>query len=258
MEEKSVRLNGLAVMREPFAFALSAAKQLLRQRILIGALLALVTFPVTVLAASYTHNLRVVAWIATPVLWGFGVLYYADAMRLVFVPGYKLNLGNVLKIAGVVLVTFGLIVLCWFNFAAATSRLPLSPERLIQLRQAAFYALFIVLGTKFAFAQFALKDRGIFVAIARSWVLTGGAAFWPTFSVMTALYVPSFLMNAGVLAIQAAMAPSAWAALSVGVNFAFAIVVGAFKYPFFARWMIECEAFSGSSIMVPPYHREQP
>lgn len=95
--------------------------------------------------ASYTLNLGTVEWIATPGLWALGFLYYADAMRLVFLPQYKLNLQNVLKLLGIIFILFGLVVLCSLSLAAAIAQLPLAPQTYICFVRARFtYCLYIL------------------------------------------------------------------------------------------------------------------
>jgi hypothetical protein len=253
-----VAVIGLAAMREPLEASLDDAKGLIRKRAFLGTLLALAALPVAGLLASYTHDLRTVVWIGAAGTWALGFLYYADAMRLVFEPHYKLTALNVLKLLGIIFIMLGLVVLTSLGFAAAIARLPLAAHTLYLLRQAAFYVLLIYFGTKLAFACFALKDRGVFSACGRSWMLATGATFLPTFVVMGMLYILQVVTNPAFWAIHLRLAPWAYVTLNIVTVYTTAILVGAFIYPFLARWMVECEALRTPAAIVPPYGGARP
>lgn len=243
----------LRPLREAFSASIGDGKRLISQRLSLGLLLALVTLPVAAFVASYTLNLRAVGWIATPGLWVISFLYYADTMRFFFVADYELTVLKVLRLIALLFIWLGLVVLAWFSFAAAIARLQIPPQALYLLRQGAFYVLMIYFGTKLAFAAFALKNRGVFSACGRSWMLTTGSTFWPTLLVMAVFYSLGSLVQAALWAAQAGMKPWAWATLHVAIVYPYAILVGAVIYPLLARWMVQCETLRRDvSPIVPP------
>ena len=246
-------MRGLGALQGPFEASLSDAKVLLPRRLLLCITFALVTLPVARFAASYTHNLRTVAWIGTPGTWAIGFLYYADAMRLVFVPEYKLSFSSILRLLGVTIILLGVVILGWVGFVEAIMRLHLNRSTLDLLSNVIYVGLLIYFGTKFVFAPFALRDRGVFDACGLSWMLTTGATFGPTLVVMGAFYVIAFSVNPAVWALKLGLGAWSYATLNIAVAYLCAMLLGAFYYPFAARWMVKCEALKGTAAIVPPY-----
>ena|ERR1700733_7217196 len=103
------------------------------------------------------------------------------------------------------------------------------------------YALTLLVGTRLAFALFALDSWGVFTSCARSWDLTGKRTFWPAF-LLTAPYWILWFVVAGVLtALRQVTSPLVWVSIKVPVEFAIALVAASFTYSILARWMPWCE-----------------
>lgn len=136
-------VDGLAAKRAPLRASLDDAKRLISRRLLIGVLLTLVTLLVAGVVATATHNLWIIFWIAAPGLFTVGALYYADTMRLVFLPHFQLNVKRILQLLGLFLILLGLVILCELSLAAAISRVHLAPQLLKTLQYAVLYVLTI-------------------------------------------------------------------------------------------------------------------
>jgi hypothetical protein len=249
-------VNGLALMRGPFRTALADAGPIIRKRLSLVLLLVLATLPIAALVASYTLNLEAVSWIAIPGLWTLSFLYYSDAMRLVFDPDYKLILPNVLKLIALIAIIFGLVAIASVSAVQVIGRFHPSRHAAFLLGEGVSVGLLVYFGTKFSFAAFGLKDRSLFSACGRSWMLTTGPTVWPTAAVNVPFYVLGTLVQEGVWAVRVIMPPWSWAALHVVVTYGYATVVWAFMYSLMARWMVECEVLKRPLLVVPPYGNE--
>jgi hypothetical protein len=135
--------------------ALLDAREIISKRLAVGLGLALLTLLFAALMATYAPKIDA-SWLATPGTIAIGVLYYGDTMRLVFLPVYRLTLPNVIRLLAVLLIELSLLVIFWTSFYVAIARLPLSPNMLHLLRQAAGHILIVYFSTKLVFAGFAL------------------------------------------------------------------------------------------------------
>lgn len=247
----------LAAMREALIASLRDSRGLVIRRLRVGLALAVIALVVAIPVATVTHNVSVAIWVIVPPVWSLSFLYYADVMRLAFVPDFKLNVVAILRLTGIGGIFWGILGLIAGSVAVAIWRIPTTPHVHNLILQAVTYVVMTYLAVKFAFAPFALKDRGVIDACGRSWTLTTGRTFLPTLLFEAVIYSVIIATGEATKAAYALLAPWSWAVLRVVWDFGFAISVVPCVYIFLARWMVECEAVAVRSPITPPYQSER-
>lgn len=246
-----------AAMGAVLGASLGDAKSLLHRRLRVGLGLAALTLVVAIPLASYTRNLALIHLTILTGTWTLAFLYYADTVRLLFVPTYRLDFRNVVRLAVVSLIVVLLTSIFAGSVSVGMKRIPATPEVHRLFNDVVYLLVLIFFGARLAFANFALLGRGIVDAAARSWILTTGRTFWPTVCVAAIFYSASLPVSDGMDAIFTAIAPWSWAILRVAWAYAFTLLAGALAYPFLARWMVICESVAGASPIAPPYGHQQ-
>lgn len=221
--------------------AVGDARAILRHRLLPAVLLALATLCFAMYAVAATRTLDAVVRVEWPGFLALAFLFYADAMRMILVPAYRVTVANVLKWVAVYVIRVASVIVCVLLVQVMIAPFRLSPHIDARLQLFATYVATIFIDTRLCFAAFALKDYGAFRACLRSWALTGRRTFLSTLALTSSFDIGWFLINAGTNALRHTIGPSQWIILKVVVSFAFLSLIGSFFYPALARWMLVCE-----------------
>ncbi len=234
-------------IRDRFAGSLALSVEDARQVILLRSrttlMLAITTIALSgfVILAGAGSNAALL--VEVPATMALGLLLYADAMRAVLVPNYRLSFRNILRVLAVSVITLGLVVVCGFVLLQLAFH---ANVRFVALSSLVGNALLVFFGTRFAFACFALRDHGVLGACRRSWALSARPTFLFTLLVVGLYYISWFIVNIGMDPDRPVAVPVLWITLRSLAHFAVLLIGGSFIYVFLARWMLECEALHPS------------
>lgn len=234
-------MTGLTAIRETLGPALKDARSIIAQYWLIGSAIAAATYLIVLHVLATWHNPNTANWLALPGFWAVGFLCYVGAMRRVLAPEFRLSSLLLTRFVGLTLLTYGLILLFAIPFGLATIVISMSPALKTVIVYAAYYALTLFVGTKLAFAPFALDSWGVFASCARSWDLTGKQAFWPTFLAYAPFAVVWFVIAGMLTALRHVAETIVWATIKVPLEFGTVLAGASLTYSILARLMPWCE-----------------
>jgi hypothetical protein len=96
---------------------LGDAKRIIMRRIVINLLIGLVILAPAVVAIGWKHSFDAVTWIERLGFWVVSVIYFAESMRLVFAPEYRLSGSVVLSLAIISAIKLAMVIVAICIFA---------------------------------------------------------------------------------------------------------------------------------------------
>jgi hypothetical protein len=218
---------------------LGDAKRIIMRRIVINLLIGLVILAPAVVAIGWKHSFDAVTWIERLGFWVVSVIYFAESMRLVFAPEYRLSGSVVLSLAIISAIKLAMVIVAICIFAVLLVTWSYVFGALTHLRSPAYQTGGPVLqAVMFCMVTFLWTG---FAALGPSWTLTAGETFWSTLAVCAAASIAVALPFLGLWQLRSTVNAWCWLIVNVALTYATATLAGGFALPFTARWMLVCE-----------------
>lgn len=241
-------MNPWGLAREELTQSIDDCVRIVRKRWFVGTMLFLLAVGVTELAYVAWRSADAAFYAALPVIWVISFTIYADSVRSVLRPDFRLDAVRALRLVGLTVLCFGsaiaaTIAIVNVSFAMLSFAFHFSPWPSFA-SSSVFYATLTYCGARLVFACYLIGDRGVWGAAAGSWRLTKGPTFLVTLCASAAYDLVWFAIWPGIQSLQKVVDPTIVLAVRSAVDFAFLFTITPVAYVFFARWMLIASAAS--------------